>query len=84
MGKVVDWLFDFIYALAAAVLNFLPTSPFQAAGFKDALSTFSGLMSNINYFIPFGSMFTMMSLYVAAALIWYGIRWILRLAQYIE
>jgi len=84
MGSIIDWILDFLYKIAAAAISFLPDSPFATQSFKNALSSFSDLMSNINYFIPFGDMFVMAGVYIAAVLVWYGVRWILRLARYIE
>jgi hypothetical protein len=84
MGKIVDWLLDFLYAIAQIAIGWLPDSPFQTQGFEDALSSFSGIMSNINYFVPFGGMLAITTVYLSAVLIWYGARWVLRLAQYID
>lgn len=84
MGKIVDWILDFIYNLAVIAIAWLPDSPFQTADFKQALASFSEIMSNINYFIPFGGMFAITTIYVSAVLVWYAARWVLRIARYID
>lgn len=84
MGKIVDWLLEFLYKLASIVLSILPDSPFQTDSFKDGLSNFSDIMGHINYFVPVGDFVTILSGFLAVTIIWYGARWILRLAQYID
>lgn len=84
MGKMADWFMDFLYDLAYYALYLLPSSPFQLDSVSSVLEKFQGIMANINYFIPFGDMLLITFGYVAAVLIWYGLRWILRLAQYID
>lgn len=84
MGAIVDWILDFLYALAVLAIGWLPNSPFQTESFRETLSGFSELMSNINYFVPVGQMLTITAAYVAAVLIWYGVRWILRFVRYID
>ena len=84
MTALFDWIMDFLYMLASAVLGILPNSPFASEGFISALAGFSKIMSHINYFIPFNDMFIFMGIYLVAVIIWYGARWILRLANYIS
>ena len=84
MTKLFDWIMDFLYSLASAVLGVLPESPFVSDGFTSALNGFGNIMGNINYFIPFNDMFIFMGVYLLCVLIWYGARWVLRLAQYID
>ncbi|OPX01404.1 hypothetical protein [Geobacillus sp. LEMMY01] len=84
MGVVVDWILDFLYSLAVLSIGWLPDSPFQTDSFRKTLSGFSDLMSYINYFVPVGQMLTITAAYVAAILIWYGVRWILRFVRYID
>ena len=84
MAKLFDWFMDFIYKLASGALSLLPDSPFQSDGFTSTLNQFANIMSNINYFIPFNDMFIFMGIYLGAVLIWYGLRWILRFAKYID
>lgn len=84
MGKIVDWLLDFIYDLAVIAIGWLPDSPFQTGKIAEGLNSFADIMSGINYFVPIGSMIAITVLYLTAVLIWYGVRWILRLAQYID
>ena len=84
MAKLFDWFMDFIFDLASAALSILPDSPFQTDGFASMLESFGGIMSNINYFIPFNDMFLFMAIYLTAVLVWYGLRWVLRFAKYID
>lgn len=84
MGKLIDWIMDFLYDLAYWALAILPNSPFQTESFIATLNKFSEVMSNINYFVPFGQMLVITSAFLGAVLIWYGVRWILRLANYIS
>lgn len=80
----IDWILDFIYEIAVIAIGWLPSSPFQTEQFESGLNTFSGIMGNINYFIPIGTMLTIFTAYLACVLLWYGIRWIMRIAQYID
>ena len=84
MGKLFDWVMDFLYDLASIVLLLLPESPFQTASMAASLDKFGDIMANVNYFIPFGSMVQIMVAYLTCVLIWYAVRWILRLTQYID
>ena len=84
MTKLFDWIMDFLYNLASAVLMVLPESPFQSDGFTSALNSFNNIMANINYFIPFNDMFIFMGVYLLCVIIWYGARWLLRFVRYID
>jgi len=81
---IFDWIMDFLYDLAVVALMLLPDSPFQSIEFKNGLSAFSDLMSHINYFIPFGQMLGIGAAYITAVAIWYAVRWVLRMVQYID
>lgn len=83
-SKAFDWIMDWIYEIVAVILAILPNSPFQTEEFSAGLDKFSTIMAQINYFIPFGWMLTILTGYVTAVLIWYGLRWLLRIAQYID
>lgn len=84
MGKLFDWVMDFLYDLASLALALLPNSPFANETFINGLAQFQTIMSNINYFIPFNDMFLFMGIYLLAVIIWYGLRWVLRLVNYID
>lgn len=83
MGKIIDALLDWLSDMVAAVVLLLPESPFA----KLSLATvpgFANVMGWINYFVPIGPMLGIFTTYLAAVLIWFGIRWILRIAKYID
>jgi len=75
---ILNWLAE----LAISVLNLLPESPVQ--GYAANLTSFTTIMGYINYFIPVGGMLIIFNSYLAAVLVWYAVRWVLRLAQYID
>jgi hypothetical protein len=82
VSSVMDWL----ASLANIALAVLPNSPIKGA--LDDFGAFTGTLQNIlgwiNYFVPLGIMFNIMSAYVTCVLIYYGIRLVLRWAKYIE
>lgn len=84
MTKLFDWIMDFLFQIAQAVLMVLPNSPFQNQEFVTIFEKFNGIMENINYFIPFNDMFLFMGIYLVCVLIWYGARWLLRFVRYID
>lgn len=84
MGAMFDWIMDFIYDLAYVALAILPNSPFQNEKWLSGLDSFGIIMSNINYFVPFGTFLMIGAAYLTGVLIWYGVRWILRIANYIN
>ena len=84
MGKMIDWFMDFIYKLAEWALFLLPDSPFQKEEWLIGLQGFEKIMSYINYFVPFGSMLIIMTVYITAVIMWYVVRWVLRLTRYID
>lgn len=81
---IINWFMDFIYKLAEWALMLLPDSPFQNDGWVSGLQGFEKIMSYINYFIPVGTMVLITSAYISAVIVWYVVRWVLRLAQYID
>lgn len=81
---MIDTILQFLYDLAAIALALLPDSPFAALGLQSAFDTYREWMSWINYFVPVGTMLGILTAYLGCVLIWYGVRWILRLAQYID
>lgn len=84
MSAFVDWVMDFLYALAWVAIGWLPDSPFQIGTVSESLANFSEIMSYINYFVPINWMVNILATYVSAAAIWYVARWVLRLTQYID
>jgi hypothetical protein len=82
LGALISFINKLIQFLADAVillLNILPQTPFSWD--LGALGPFWGVA---NYFIPFGAIAGIMATYVTAVAIWYGVRWILRIAKYIS
>lgn len=80
MIQFINYLLDLLEALVAQVVNFLPDSPFQSID----LGVLEQYMGYVNYFYPVRQLVIFLGLYVSAVLVWYGVRWILRLARYIE
>lgn len=74
---------EFLVGLAEDALGFLPNSPFANLNL-DALGQFSLVMGWINYFVPVGAMLNILSVYLVSVGLWYVVRWILRLTQYID
>lgn len=83
MGKIVDTLLDWLKDMVIGVLMLLPESPFASLRL-DTMPEFAKVMGWINYFVPIGAMLGIFTTYLAGVLIWYGVRWFLRLAQYID
>ncbi len=83
LAGIMDKIMDFLYALAEVALMLLPESPLQTESVEQGLSSFSKIMANINYFIPFGWMLTIGAAYITCVLIWYAARWVLRITKYI-
>lgn len=83
MGKFFDNLIDWAINLVIPLLLMLPESPIQAWQ-PQGMSQFAQIMGWINYFVPLGAIAGIMTSYVAAVLIWYGVRWFLRLVRYID
>jgi hypothetical protein len=83
MGGIIDGVLDWLKDMVMAVLLLLPESPFKDLRL-DTMPGFAQVMGWINYFVPIGTMLTIFTTYLAGILIWYGVRWVLRLAQYID
>lgn len=73
---------NFLYDLAVLAIGWLPDSPFQQQELD--LSGFGNVMGYINYFVPVGSFLLIALTYLSAVIVWYAVRWILRLVQYID
>jgi hypothetical protein len=83
MGGIIDGVLDWLKDMVMAVLLLLPESPFKDLRLE-MMPDFAQVMGWINYFVPIGTMLTIFTTYLAGILIWYGVRWVLRLAQYID
>jgi len=83
--RIWDWIKDFIFMIASWAILLLPESPFQkfAKNFQES-SPFANMLNYINYFVPVGPMMSFLATYLAAVTIWYIVRWVLRLAKYID
>lgn len=73
-----------LYGLAAAAMAILPDSPIQKFLLAIDDTAFADIMGIINYFIPVGVMLGMLSTWLLAVAVWYVVRWLLRLVQYID
>lgn len=82
MQKIFDWMMKFLYEFVSIAVGWLPESPFSEVVVE--LTPFHKVMSWINYFVPVGTMLAILTTYLAAVFAWYGVRWILRLAKYID
>lgn len=76
---ILQSILDALGAAITAVLSVLPDSPF-----RDLSVSLGDWMGYINYFVPIGRMIQITAAYIAAVAIWYGVRWILRFARYIN
>lgn len=78
MIAILNAVIKAVSVAVIAVLSLLPTSPFSWD-----FSFLTGYMGWVAYFIPIGSLISIMAAYVGAVLVWYGIRWLLRFVRYI-
>lgn len=83
IDAIINTVLQTLETIAAAVLMLLPDSPFQSITL-DNLGVLSDVMGYINYFIPMAQILGFISLYISAIVIWYSVRWILRIARYID
>lgn len=81
---MIDIIMEFLADMVEGALGWLPESPFHDIVSSGQLSGFSTIMGYINYFVPIGTILTILTIYLSAVLLWYGVRWIMRLAQYID
>lgn len=84
MGDFFDWFMDFTYDLTVKALSPLPDSPLQSDEWDSGLNAFEGIMGQINYFVPIGNLFLIMTSYLSAVMVWYGVRWALRFSKFIS
>jgi hypothetical protein len=79
---MIDAIMNFLTALAAIAIGWLPESPFVDIGV--GFESFKNVMGMINYFVPVGTMLGIFTTYLFCVLAWYAARWILRLTKYID
>lgn len=80
MVSVANFVIDLISKMALWALNLLPDSPLRF----DLGEKFEKYIAYANYFIPFSLMLDTAIAFTAAVAIWYVVRWVLRLAHYIQ
>lgn len=78
-----DSILDFFYDGIEWAMSILPDSPFQTMEMGESVQAFSNVMSYVNYFVPVSTMLGMLTTFLIAVGLWYVVRWLLRLAQYI-
>lgn len=76
----VNFLIDNIVLILNAILSILPDSPFKSID----LSFITPYLGYINWFLPFGRMLTVASVWLTAVLIYYAYSVILRVTQTID
>ncbi|MGB9660584.1 MAG: hypothetical protein ACPL5F_01020 [Moorellaceae bacterium] len=79
VARILQGVLDFVGILVNGVLSSLPDSPFVNIG-----GIVEQYLRWLNYFVPVGDMITLMSAYLGAVGVWYGVRWVLRFARYIK
>lgn len=82
IGNAIDSILSWLTDLVVAVLLLLPESPLRVD--PADLGSFYLYLQYINYFVPIGAMLGILTAYLVAVLVWYGYRWFLRIARYIE
>ena len=75
----VNLIIKALAALVISILNILPETPFSWD-----LGSLGTYWAYANYFIPFGTLAGIMATFLISVMVWYGIRWILRVAKYID
>lgn len=81
MSDILNFLIDTIVDIVKSLLSVFPDSPFQKIVLPDGFLNFLGYA---NYIIDFGLIMQFSVTYLTAVLIWYGVRWLLRLVRYIQ
>jgi len=77
----INKILSFFRDIILYVINLLPDSPFRTITFPVQLKT---LFAYLNYFIPIKDMLEFTAVWCAAVLVWYAVRWILRVVRYIQ
>lgn len=84
MLSIFQSILDWLASLANIALAILPDSPIASNVTSIGFQSYGTIMSYINYFVPIGTFIAIMAGYTTAVLIYYGIRYVLRWAKYIE
>lgn len=79
LTRIINALVQLLAMIASAVLSLLPDSPFS----WDFVETIKSMpyMSVVFYFIPFEAMISITMAYVTAVVVYYAVRWVLRLIK---
>lgn len=76
MLQIVQWIIDALGFLLQSLLSMLPDSPF--------LWDVPEWLKPVTYFIPFGSMLSLLFYYCSAVIVWYSIRTLFRVVKAIS
>lgn len=79
---MIDIILNFFLSLVTGAIELLPESPF--ANIEIEFNEFHRIMGYINYFVPIGTILSILTLYLTAVGLYYAVRWILRIAQFID
>jgi hypothetical protein len=79
MIALLNLIIEGIAAVVIAILDVLPQTPFSWD-----FGAMSPYLAYANYFFGLDNIVTVTGAYLSACLLWYGIRWFLRLANYID
>jgi len=82
LKNLLEMVVDFIFIPVNMALGILPSSPLRMP--DEIGSQFSEILGYINYFVPVGFFVSTTILYTTSALIYYGVRWLLRIGNYIQ
>jgi len=82
MANIFDLILEWLVDMVVAVINLLPVSPIQSYNLD--FGAFAEVMGWVNYFIPLGAMLGIMGTYIGAVMVWYSIRWVMRITKYIQ
>lgn len=78
---IINKLLSFLKDLIMLVLDQLPDSPFLSITQDNTLIQ---VFKYANYFLPIREILTFLPVWLSAILAWYGLRWLLRIAKYID
>lgn len=76
---IVNFLIDVLYSIGSTLMKILPNTPFEFETLK-----WGEFGKAVTYFIPVHVMITHFVLILSAILIYYGIRWLLRMIRQIQ
>lgn len=74
MSDVINWLIEQVATLGEGITALLPRSPFNSLSF----AIDSELLGYVNYFMPVDEAMSVLVVWGAAILLWYGYRIILK------